>query len=250
MFRLKQSVKLASVVWLSTLLLLMTASSMVSQAAATSQLPSRQDITQALGDQFNTLTAGTAPLLLTDQALFLSDPSGTMAAVPRETREFKAKLAPFIAGNTDSATFGGLVVSGSMTVMDVDNKPVKLAPGSYTIKLARTPQLVAQFVNDAGEVALTVPASLQLKGATNSASSITPSVLDSGSIEAGNRVHRLTFSFPPIQLTQAEASSFGVGGLKGGVFRPAVPKNTLLYIAAALLVVAFVLVVIAANQKN
>lgn len=174
----------------------------------TSQLPKRDDIVQALSQQFSTLVAGEAPILLFDQAMFLSDPSATVAIVPRENREFKEKFAAFMDGDVDNVIFGGLYVSDSVTIFTNNSSHgLKIEPGAYLIKLVRGPQLVARLIDVSGEVVLEVPAELQITtGASWASLPSAPWVTSNAKLmkeDPNKRVYELTFGFLPVLQTAA-----------------------------------------------
>lgn len=206
-YRLSQAGKIGGAVLMAALLLWATSGvQVISQQ--TSQLPKRDNIVQALSQQFSTLVAGEAPILLFDQAAFLSDSSATIAIVPRENREFKEKFAAFMDGDIDNVIFGGLYVSDSVTIFtDNSSHGLKLEPGAYLIKLVRGSHLVAQLIDATGEVVLEIPAELQITtGASWASLPSAPWVTSNAKLmkeDPSKRVYELTFGFLPVPQTAA-----------------------------------------------
>jgi len=207
MFKLaqvSQMSKLLGVLMMSGLLLWLIGGYPVVMSQPAPTLPTRGDILRALDQQFSTITAGEAPLLLTERAAFLSESSGTFAVVPRENREFKEKFASLIAGEVDSAVFGGLYVSEQITILDASNSATTLKPGPYLLKLVSGQKLVAQLINTDGEVVATVPATFQAM--TPAGVPTVPWLTTSDKVEDGKRIHELSFWFPPLQEAGASVA--------------------------------------------
>lgn len=201
---------------MSGLLLWLTGGYPVVMSQPAPGLPTRSDILRALGQQFSTITAGETPLLLVERAAFLSDSSGTLAVIPRENREFKEKFASLIAGDIDSAVFGGLYVNDQITILDVSNSTTTLKPGPYLLKLVSGQKLVAQLINIDGEIVATVPATLQAMttASTPSIPWVTTGVrlMNTGKVEdASKRIHELNFGFPPLQGAISSATLDALG---------------------------------------
>ncbi len=205
--RISQRAKVIGAVMISGLLLWLTGGYQVVTSQPAPALPKRSDILRALGQQFSTITAGETPLLLIDQAAFLSDSSGTLAVVPRENREFKEKFASFISGEVDSTVFGGLYINEQITILDASNSATTLKPGPYLLKLVSDRQLLAQLINIEGEVVATVPATFQAMTASHNVPS-TPWVVTGVKVEdASKRVYELNFGFPPLQAGSSGATA-------------------------------------------
>ena len=211
-YRLSQAAKISGAVLLSALLLWATSGVQVASQQP-SQLPKRNNIIQALSQQFSTLVAGEAPLLLFDQAVFISDPSATIAVVPRENREFKERFAAFMDGELDNVLFGGLYVSDPVTIfLDKASVGLRLEPGSYLIKLVRAPHLIAQLIDANGEVVLEMPAELQIMtSASWTATPSAPWVTSNARLmkeDANKRVYELAFGFLPVPQAVASSQPF------------------------------------------
>jgi hypothetical protein len=137
---------------------------LVSQGQQGSPL-SRSSVVTALKAPFTTLVAGTAPILLSDEAGFISLPDVTVAAIPRAQKEFLESFAEFMALETDSIDVGGFYVSDPIKVRNSDKAYTTVPPGAYIVKLVRNRQagtITAHLVNIEGDVILRVPATVTI----------------------------------------------------------------------------------------
>jgi len=170
MFRLahiSETSKVVGVMAMAASLLWITSGyPLVSQGQQVGSPLSRSSVVTALKDLFTTLVAGTAPILLSDEAGVISLPDVTVAAIPRAPKEFLENFAEFMALETDSVDVGGFYVSDPIKVRNVPDKAYTTVPqGAYIVKLVRNRQagtITAHLVNFEGDVILEVPATVTI----------------------------------------------------------------------------------------